>query len=163
MKQCLAKQYLVALSSGTTPEILPDKEMEMMLAKFKTYGKQPSELANLTKFERKHAILPPEFIGAVCPCCPPPPEPFNGAIEDAPKTVWKGWKRALDDELRVAGGELPWKQLRTSVIARYRQGGEADATTASAHQLGWQAMASIPEDYLSQEDELVRLPKASAF
>jgi len=61
--ECLAKQYLTALSSGLAPTILTDDEMDVMLAKFKTYGKQPHELAQLTKFEKLHAIAPPGRIG----------------------------------------------------------------------------------------------------
>ena len=38
--ECLAKQYICAMSAGSVPKVLPDKEMDVMLAKFKTYGKQ---------------------------------------------------------------------------------------------------------------------------
>merc|ERR1711990_332755 len=38
----------------------------------------------------------------ICPPCPTE----NG------KSKWAGWKRALDDELKNAGGELTWKKLR---------------------------------------------------
>jgi len=67
--ECLAKQYICALSTGTDPDILPDDEMDVMLAKFKTYGKQPQELAELTEFERCHVISAPVFCGAAC-CMP---------------------------------------------------------------------------------------------
>merc|ERR1712032_881551 len=40
--ECLARQYVCALSTGLQPKILTDEEMDVMLAKFKTYGKQHS-------------------------------------------------------------------------------------------------------------------------
>eukprot|EP00931_Biecheleriopsis_adriatica_P096930 TRINITY_DN7066_c0_g1_i1.p1 TRINITY_DN7066_c0_g1~~TRINITY_DN7066_c0_g1_i1.p1 ORF type:complete len:520 (+),score=116.16 TRINITY_DN7066_c0_g1_i1:250-1809(+) len=67
--ECLAKQYVCALSTGLVPQILSDEEMDVMLAKFKTYGKQPEELAGLTAFERLHAISAPRFCGATPPGC----------------------------------------------------------------------------------------------
>merc|ERR1712187_278595 len=66
--ECLARQYICSLSTGFKPDILSDEEMNVMLAKFKTYGKQPKELANLTEFERKHAIQAPRFCGTVPAC-----------------------------------------------------------------------------------------------
>lgn len=87
--ECLAKQYICALSSGTTPTILSDDEMEVMLAKFKTYGKQPHELAKLTDFERRHAVSAPRFCKTYSPsraidlCCMPPGE--NGGFNAVTK------------------------------------------------------------------------------
>lgn len=66
--ECLARQYMCALSTGLVPTVLPDAEMEVMLAKFKTYGKRPHELAGLTDFERKHAVKAPRFVGPMCDC-----------------------------------------------------------------------------------------------
>ncbi|CAK0813696.1 unnamed protein product [Prorocentrum cordatum] len=68
--ECLARQYVTVLSTGSRPEVLPDAEMDMMLAKFKTYGKQPKELEKLSAFERRHAVTAPRFCGAFCcdPC-----------------------------------------------------------------------------------------------
>mmetsp|Transcript_116910 Transcript_116910/g.342359 ORF Transcript_116910/g.342359 Transcript_116910/m.342359 type:complete len:246 (+) Transcript_116910:95-832(+) len=69
---------------------------------------------------------------------------------------WAGWKRALDEELDQAGGSLPWKKLRDVLATRcLAEGGAGDA---SAEHLGHQALAAIPEAYLSEEDSLVRLP-----
>merc|ERR1711862_1087007 len=70
---------------------------------------------------------------------------------------WAGWKRALDDELQSAGSEIPWKRLRDALVARRRACG-TDITDETEEHLGNQALASIPEAYLSKEDELVRLP-----
>lgn len=67
--ECLAKQYMCALSTGLEPQVLPDEEMDVMLAKFKTYGKPPGELAGLTDFERHHAITAPRFCGTSPPGC----------------------------------------------------------------------------------------------
>jgi len=71
---------------------------------------------------------------------------------------WIGWKRALDDELKDAGGELPWKRLRDGVVKRYHASSEPNGI--AEEELGMQALAAIPEAYLSQKDELVRLPGA---
>eukprot|EP00928_Gymnodinium_smaydae_P025763 TRINITY_DN20421_c0_g2_i2.p1 TRINITY_DN20421_c0_g2~~TRINITY_DN20421_c0_g2_i2.p1 ORF type:complete len:387 (-),score=44.88 TRINITY_DN20421_c0_g2_i2:74-1150(-) len=60
--ECLAKQYVVALSMRRQPTLLSDEEMDVMLAKFKTYGKQPSEISTLSDFERQHAIISPERL-----------------------------------------------------------------------------------------------------
>jgi L-fuculose-phosphate aldolase len=60
--ECLARQYTLACSIGT-PAILSDSEMDVILAKFQTYGKQPGELAGLmssSAFLKEHAIIPPE-------------------------------------------------------------------------------------------------------
>jgi len=73
--ECLAKQFITALATGSPPVVLPDDEMEVMLAKFKTYGKMPADLAHLTPFERRHAVAAPRFAGPLaCGCCAPPAE-----------------------------------------------------------------------------------------
>merc|ERR1712185_833810 len=51
---------------------------------------------------------------------PSPAEPAKAPA--ASKRKWQGWKSALDDELREAGGALPWKRLRDSLVVRYREG-----------------------------------------
>lgn len=71
--------------------------------------------------------------------------------------AWVGWKRAFDDELRSNGGEMPWKRLRDSVVSAAKRGKEA----GTEDELECRALASIPDAYLSKEDELVRLPKAA--
>merc|ERR1719215_602962 len=74
--ECLAKQLICALSTGLKPEILPEDEMDVMLAKFKTYGKRPRELDALTEFERKHAVSAPRFAGPIGRgFCAPAPAP----------------------------------------------------------------------------------------
>mmetsp|Transcript_40254 Transcript_40254/g.129341 ORF Transcript_40254/g.129341 Transcript_40254/m.129341 type:complete len:512 (+) Transcript_40254:58-1593(+) len=71
--ECLAKQYICALSTGLEPVVLPDAEMDVMLAKIKTYGKRPREMEKLSDFERKHAVKTPRFAGPmICGCCASP-------------------------------------------------------------------------------------------
>ena len=59
--ESLARQYTLACSIGT-PKMLSDAEMDIILAKFQTYGKQPADLAELmasSDFLNQHAIIPP--------------------------------------------------------------------------------------------------------
>jgi hypothetical protein len=56
--EALARQYHIATAAGQ-PTLLSDDEMSVILAKFRTYGKQESELAGLGEFDRKHAVIPP--------------------------------------------------------------------------------------------------------
>jgi len=65
-------------------------------------------------------------------------------------------RRVLDDELYAAGGEMPWKRARNLLVEICRS--EDNASNASEEELGWQILASIPESYLSKEDDVVRLP-----
>lgn len=62
--ECLAKQYATALSTRVEPTLLSDEEMDVMLAKFKTYGKQAVHLKELTDFERRHAVKSPPKGGS---------------------------------------------------------------------------------------------------
>lgn len=75
----------------------------------------------------------------------------------APK--WAGWKRALDDVLGEGGGELPWKKVRKNLVASYLKCHEC--AVANEDVLGAEAIASIPDEYLSKESSLVRLPAAA--
>lgn len=69
---------------------------------------------------------------------------------------WKGWKRALDEELQAAPcNELPWKRLRDALAQKYRSEVAADEAD---DEVECAALASIPVAYLSKADELVRLP-----
>jgi len=70
------------------------------------------------------------------------------------------WKRALDGELKAAGGELPWKRLRETLVARYHESSEKNGMPEEL--LEAQALAAIPEGYLSQKDDIVRLPNDTA-
>merc|ERR1712194_914184 len=45
----------------------------------------------------------------------------HAAVEKARE--WKGWKRALDDALTVAGGAWPWKRLRAAPVTHCQEGG----------------------------------------
>ena len=56
--ECLSKQYVTACELGP-PTPLSAEEMEVILTKFKTYGKQPEDLAGMSLFEREHAVVPP--------------------------------------------------------------------------------------------------------
>ena len=61
--ECLSRQYVTACELGP-PTPLSAEEMEVILTKFKTYGKQPEELAGMSLFEREHAVvLPPRARG----------------------------------------------------------------------------------------------------
>lgn len=79
------------------------------------------------------------------------------ASAEAENSRWSGWKRELDTELQQAGGELPWKRLRDRLVVRYRESGEPNGV--SEDELGSQALACIPDKYLSRKDEVVRLPE----
>merc|ERR1712137_843420 len=69
------------------------------------------------------------------------------------KGRWAGWKRALDSELNEHGGEMPWKKLRDSLIASYRS--TAEEVKEGEAELGNQALANIPDEYLSKTDSIV--------
>lgn len=56
--ECLAQQYIEASTMGPPP-VLSDGEMDIILAKFKTYGKQSAEIAGMNAFQREHAVIPP--------------------------------------------------------------------------------------------------------
>jgi len=70
-------------------------------------------------------------------------------------------KPVLDEELQAAGGLLPWATLRDRLIDHLWASG-ADMH-ASNEELGYQALSCIPENYLSREDEFVRLPVKRAL
>ncbi|CAK0841703.1 unnamed protein product [Prorocentrum cordatum] len=78
-------------------------------------------------------------------------------------SAWRGWKRALDEELQSApGNELPWKRLRDALVQRYCSEHVAKGENSSDNLVEFAALACIPEAYLSKSDGLVRLPdKAS--
>jgi cell growth-regulating nucleolar protein len=76
--------------------------------------------------------------------------------QQASKKEWLGWKRALDEELKANDGELPWKRARDALVARYRASGAT--TEATDEDLGNEALASFPKEYLSISDDKVRLP-----
>merc|ERR1712039_1063014 len=80
-------------------------------------------------------------------------------IPDKPR-VWPGWKRAADEELTAAGGTLPWKRLRKTVVARYMDASRGEEL--SRKELGVLALAEIPEAYLKGGDDMVRLPNGDA-
>merc|ERR1719433_1059768 len=67
----------------------------------------------------------------------------------------------LDEELRTAGGRLPWAALRNRLVGHLCASG-TDLRTSS-EEVGLQALSCISEDYLNKTDELVRLPAKRAF
>lgn len=69
---------------------------------------------------------------------------------------WTGWKRALDDELAAAGGSMPWKRLRESLVKRCQNCQGANGQTED--ELVLQALACIPESYCSDDSPIVKLP-----
>lgn len=88
---------------------------------------------------------------------PPAAAGANGAAAGAAADKkWAGWKRALDDELESASDQVPWKRLCDAVVKRCQECKQTDG--AGVEELGLQALASIPDNYLSKEDEYVRLP-----
>ena len=56
--ECLSKQYVTACELGPL-SLLGNEEMDVILTKFKTYGKQPEEVASMSLFEQEHAVVPP--------------------------------------------------------------------------------------------------------
>jgi len=70
--------------------------------------------------------------------------------------TWPGWKQVIDEELRAAGGAMPWKRLRSVLVERRLAA--SNGATGLAEALGVEALASVPMTYLSQVDDLVRLP-----
>jgi len=81
--ECLSKQYIEASSMGP-PTLLSDDEMDIILAKFKTYGKQSWEISQMSTFQQTHAVEPPErrdkpqrrtLPAARAALAPPPAQP----------------------------------------------------------------------------------------
>ena len=63
----LARQYMITLAVAE-PAVLDDAEMDIILAKFQTYGKQQKELDTMmsgSEFLFQHAVVPPPRHGPV--------------------------------------------------------------------------------------------------
>ncbi|CAE8584795.1 unnamed protein product [Polarella glacialis] len=87
-----------------------------------------------------------------------------GPDSNGKRKGWPGWRRAMDEELKTAaGGAMPWKKLRTALVARRREqvGGKPGEAEEPEELLGARAMAAVPEEYLSSTDSLVRFVPAS--
>lgn len=69
-----------------------------------------------------------------------------------PSSVWK-------KVLRSNGGALLWSTLRSAMVMHYLH--KSGGTRVNLEALGCIALASIPERYLSQADQHVRLPQKS--
>eukprot|EP01062_Namystynia_karyoxenos_P083797 TRINITY_DN971_c0_g1_i1.p1 TRINITY_DN971_c0_g1~~TRINITY_DN971_c0_g1_i1.p1 ORF type:complete len:554 (+),score=155.81 TRINITY_DN971_c0_g1_i1:98-1759(+) len=122
--ECLARQYICALSTGGVPHLLSDEEMRKMLAKFKTYGKQAAELGHLSSFEREHALVPPPRRPA-----PPPAElPHRALRQEVIDTAVKMGTMGLNQgtsgnvSARVPGGFIitasgvPYETMRPEQV-----------------------------------------------
>ena len=65
--ESLSRQYMITLAVGE-PAVLDDAEMDIILVKFKTYGKQQKDLDALmsgSEFVSHHAVVPPQWHGPV--------------------------------------------------------------------------------------------------
>jgi len=83
----------------------------------------------------------------------------NEAAKKQAPPKWAGFKRALDDTLSSADGKtLPWKRLRDAVAELAKAGGASEAKGVSDDDLQRKVLVTIPENYLSKEDNMVRLP-----
>eukprot|EP00928_Gymnodinium_smaydae_P033811 TRINITY_DN24115_c0_g1_i1.p1 TRINITY_DN24115_c0_g1~~TRINITY_DN24115_c0_g1_i1.p1 ORF type:complete len:502 (-),score=130.57 TRINITY_DN24115_c0_g1_i1:68-1513(-) len=71
---------------------------------------------------------------------------------------WKGFQKALRAELSSAGGAMHWEALRDALVARRRRKCRKAREGMTEEELGVQALANIPDRYLSATDDLVRLP-----
>eukprot|EP00933_Yihiella_yeosuensis_P018756 TRINITY_DN15304_c0_g1_i1.p1 TRINITY_DN15304_c0_g1~~TRINITY_DN15304_c0_g1_i1.p1 ORF type:complete len:576 (-),score=163.85 TRINITY_DN15304_c0_g1_i1:413-2140(-) len=71
---------------------------------------------------------------------------------------WLGWKKALDDQLQSAGGEMPWQKLQKAVVHHRRNCRKPLPKSATEEELRLRALSAIPEVYLSGEDGIVRMP-----
>ena len=74
---------------------------------------------------------------------------------------WPGWRRAAEEALSNAPSKaLPWKTLVQELVQRRQQqaGGNSKEATETAEILELHALASLPEEFLSDTDGLVRLP-----
>ncbi|CAE8631353.1 unnamed protein product [Polarella glacialis] len=69
---------------------------------------------------------------------------------------WAGWKLGVDEALEEAGGVMPWRRLRDSVVARYcLLSGSCDVDLKS---LGRFVLAHVPKEYVSRRSVWVKLP-----
>eukprot|EP00927_Polykrikos_kofoidii_P055078 TRINITY_DN49393_c0_g1_i1.p1 TRINITY_DN49393_c0_g1~~TRINITY_DN49393_c0_g1_i1.p1 ORF type:complete len:496 (+),score=66.91 TRINITY_DN49393_c0_g1_i1:50-1537(+) len=72
-------------------------------------------------------------------------------------------RSVIDAELTRAGGSMPWWDLRDALVAQHRLSVKpaTPASRASNKHLDALALAAIPDEYLSLEDELVSLRRAT--
>eukprot|EP00933_Yihiella_yeosuensis_P050192 TRINITY_DN47959_c0_g1_i1.p1 TRINITY_DN47959_c0_g1~~TRINITY_DN47959_c0_g1_i1.p1 ORF type:complete len:245 (-),score=55.62 TRINITY_DN47959_c0_g1_i1:184-918(-) len=93
---------------------------------------------------------------------PVPAPAAGGASSSKPAqaeatTEESGWKRCLDATLSASdGSELPWNQLRSKMVKRYKKSGEANSTSDEV--LALQALACIPLSYCRECSNIVKLP-----
>jgi len=87
----------------------------------------------------------------------PKPEPENIPQPNRSKR-WLGWEEEAKDALQRNGGEMPWKKLRIELSERYTQlMASGTVKKRSAKEIELLPLASLPESWLREEDNLVRL------
>lgn len=126
---------------------------------FSNFVKNSLKIWDDKKIEEMWEVVAAANPGPGAKAKPAEPAQADGQSQGKSQPRWSGWKRALDEELTSQGGELPWKRLRDLLVQRYQATGTANG--ASEEDLGYQALACIPEGYCSHEDEVVRLPATS--
>jgi len=109
--------------------------------------------------ERRISEIWDVIAAANAPAKPAPAAAAPAAAAKPEEKKWAGWKRALDDELKDAGGELSWRKVQETLVKRHKAAGQVNGKKTTDEQLALEALASIPETYLSRKDELVRLPE----
>lgn len=72
------------------------------------------------------------------------------------QATWAGWKRTLDEELEASGGQVKWRRLRDRMVLKCEKSGGSNGE--GKRELGWRALSSIPDEYLSKSDAYVRSP-----
>lgn len=111
--ECLAKQFTTSMSFVSTmgpPTILGDEEMDVILAKFKTYGKQAGEVAAMSSFQQEHAVVPPPRRDQPSPAAPAAPAasaknakaPLKASKQAAPAPASPASKAGMPTILEVA-------------------------------------------------------------
>ncbi|CAK9081799.1 unnamed protein product [Durusdinium trenchii] len=74
---------------------------------------------------------------------------------------WPGWRRAAEEALRAAPGQaLHWMKLASELVERRQQqaGGSSKEASEPLETLQLLALAALPEEFISDETPLVRLP-----
>jgi len=70
---------------------------------------------------------------------------------------WPGWVGALNKELKAAGGAVTWKRAQEALVKRYLQIAPW-GSTPNKEVLGLCALASIPDEFLCEQDPYLYAP-----
>jgi len=130
---------------------------------------RPQKMVGITFPDRKKArvCVRPLLPGIGLACLAAVSQDTAAAEGDAPTAKkwkgkgWPGWRRAAEEALANAPSKaLPWKTLVQELVQRRQQqaGGNSKEATETAEILELHALASLPEEFLSDTDALVRLP-----